>query len=314
MANLSAEQVRSIVQAILPGHRLVSSTRASASFTNDSIIIECSTPAGSRVRLAVKLLVDDPSSAPRSAVASYHALVMLRAHGVPAPEPIYLDETGGVLGAPGIVTRFVEGKQWSDRRDPAAWAATLARLLLKIHDISPKPDDRKKLLDGDHESMYFLREDEPERKAGHPLSDVIYDTVRAYRSSVPPVTTSLIHMDYWDGNVLWADGRVTAILDWDFASYGDPALDVAYFRMNMYLRGIREAADPFLECYEAESGAAVKNLGFWELAAAAHPLPNPVVWIPASREMGDAAATDERADTDFVEFVHDAVRRTHAGR
>jgi hypothetical protein len=43
-------------------------------------------------------------------------------------------------------------------------------------------------------------------------------------------------------------------------------------------------------------------------------MPNPVAWIPASREMGDAAATDERADTDFVEFVHDAVCRTHAGR
>lgn len=84
--------------------------------------------------------------------------------------------------------------------------------------------------------------------------------------------------------------------------------------MDMHLRGIREAADPFLECYEAESGAAVKNLGFWELAAAAHPLPNPVAWIPASREMGDAAATDERADTDFVKFVNDALRRTHAGR
>lgn len=93
MAILSTERVQSIIQTILPGHRLVSSTRAPASFTNDSIIIECSTPAGSPIRLSVKLLVDDPASAPRSAVASYHALVMLRAHGVPAPEPIYLDET-----------------------------------------------------------------------------------------------------------------------------------------------------------------------------------------------------------------------------
>jgi hypothetical protein len=29
--------------------------------------------------------------------------------------------------------------------------------------------------------------------------------------------------------------------------------------------------------------------------------------------MGDAAATDERAGTDFVEFVHDAKRRAYAG-
>lgn len=314
MANLSAEHVDSIVQAILPGHRLVSSERASASFTNDAIILECSTPAGNRIKLAVKLLVDEPVDAPRCAAASYHAMLLARAHGVPVPEPIYLDETGSVLGAPGIVTRFVEGKQWSDRLDPVAWAATFARILLKIHDINPGPEDRKLLLDGNHESMYFLRADQPKSKAGHPLSDVIYDTVTAYRPSVPQVTTSLVHLDYWPGNVLWHEGQVTAILDWDFASYGDPALDVAYFRMDMHLRGIKEAAEPFLECYEAESGTAVKNLGFWELAAAAHPLPNPVTWIPASREMGDDAANDERGETGFAEFVHDAVRRTHAGR
>ena len=82
----------------------------------------------------------------------------------------------------------------------------------------------------------------------------------------------------------------------------------------MYLRGIREAAEPFPECYEAESGAAVRDLGFWELAVAARPLPNPAGWIPASREMGDAAATDDRGGTDFVEFVHDAKLRAYAGR
>ncbi len=209
MANLSTEHVDSIVQAILPGHRLVSSTRASASFTNDAIILECSTPAGNRIRLAVKLLVDEPTDAPRLAAASYHAMLLARAHGVPVPEPVYLDTTGATLGAPGIVTLFVEGKQWSDRQDPVAWAATLARLLMRIHDINPGPEDRKILLDGNYESMYFLRDNQPKSKAGHPLSDVIYDTVRAYRTSIPQVTTSLVHLDYWPGNVLWRDGQVT---------------------------------------------------------------------------------------------------------
>ena len=212
------------------------------------------------------------------------------------------------------MTRFVEGRQESDRRDPEAWAATLARLLLKIHDISPSEKDRRHLFDGNHMCLFFLRGDEPERRAGHALSDVIYRTVRELSLSVSPVAASLVHMDYWHGNVLWRNGQVTAILDWDHASYGDPALDVSYFRMNMYLRGIKEAAEPFLECYEAESGAAVRDLGFWELAAAARPLPDPVAWVPASREMGDTAATDERAGTDFVEFVNDAKRRAYAGR
>ena len=314
MRNLSTEHAQRIVETVAPGHRLVSLSPAPASFTNDASILDCRTPAGSQLRLVAKLLVDEPVEAPQLAAASFHALRLVRAHGIPAPEPIYLDETGAVLGAPGIVTRFVEGRQETDRRDPVAWAAALARLLVRIHDISPSEKDRQHLFDGNHMALYILRGDEPERRAGHALADVIYDTVRELRSSVSPVATSLIHMDYWHGNVLWRDRQVTAILDWDHASYGDPVLDVSYFRMNMYLRGIREAAEPFLECYEAESGAAVRDLGFWELAAAARPLPDPVLWIPMSREMGDASSTDERAGTDFVEFVHDAKGRAHAGR
>ena len=44
--------------------------------------------------------------------------------------------------------------------------------------------------------------------------------------------------------------------------WGIPPLDVAYFRMDMHLRGIREAADIFLNRYEAGAGR-VQDLGFW---------------------------------------------------
>ena len=74
------------------------------------------------------------------------------------------------------------------------------------------------------------------------------------------------------------------------------------------------AADIFLQRYEEGSGTVVRDLGFWELAAAARPLPDPALWIPASRELGDAGATDERASTDYYEFVSDATRRAYSGR
>ena len=118
MHELTSERARSIVQTVAPGHELVSVTRARGSFTNDARILECRTPAGSGVRLVVKFLVDQPTYASRSAAAEFHALRLARAHGIPAPEPVYLDETGAVLGTPGIVTRFVEGRQVADPRDP----------------------------------------------------------------------------------------------------------------------------------------------------------------------------------------------------
>ena len=314
MHPLTTERAQAIVETVAPGHRVASVTPARGSFTNDARIFECRTPAGTRVRLVVKLLIDQPIYASRSAVAGFRGLQLARDHGVPAPEPIYMDETGSVLGAPGVVTRYVEGRQVADPRDPVEWAETLALLLLRIHEITPGDEDRRHLYDGNDQCLYFLRGDEPERMGTHPLSSDIFDAVRELRSSLAIVPAVLDHLDYWPGNVLWHEGRVSAVVDWDFASYGDPAHDVAFFRLNMYLRGIKEAADIFLRRYEEESGAAVQNLGFWELAAAAQALPNPVLWIPSSRDMGYAGATDERADTDYYEFVAEARRRAYAGR
>ena len=81
----------------------------------------------------------------------------------------------------------------------------------------------------------------------------------------------------------------------------------------MYLRGIKEAADVFLEYFEAARGPVV-NLGFWELACAARPLPDPAAWVPESREMGGLGAADDRAEADYYEFVGEAMGRAMEGR
>ena len=266
------------------------------------------------MRLAVKFLVDNPEYAGRSAKAQFHALELAREHGVPAPEPLLLDETGEVFGVPGVVTRFVDGRQVANPLDPLKWAQELAQLLVRIHAIRPGDRSREHLFDGNHQVLYFLRGDRPRTSAEHPLSADIFQAVRDLQSAVVEVPSVLVHMDYWPGNVLWHEDRISAVLDWDFGAYRDPAIDVAFFRMNMYLRGIKEAADIFLRSYEETSGMVVRNLGFMELTAAAQPLPDPALWIPASREMGDSEATDERAATDYYEFVSGALCRAYTGR
>ena len=301
-------RARLILDAAAPGHRLLSITPATAAFTNAVHVLDTVSPRGHRLRLVVKRMIDDPD--PQRATADFHGLHIARKHGIPAPEPVLLDATGEVLGTPGIVTTFVRGEQVANPENPIEWARDLADLLLRIHDTSPDADERQHIYNGNDLGLYFLTGRWPKRMSGHPLSDTIYGAIRELRPHIRKVPPVLLHMDYWPGNVLWLDGCVSAVLDWDAAAYGDPALDVGYFRMNMYLRGIKEAADPFLRYYEAASGP-VRNLGFWELACAARPLPDPAAWIPASRQMGDLSATDNRASSDYYEFVADAIQRAH---
>ena len=304
-------RARLVVDTVAPGHRLISITPAAAAFTNAVHVLDTVSSGGQRRRFVVKRMTYEPD--PERATTDYCGLRIARRHGIPAPEPVLLDATGDLLGEPGIVTTFVPGGQIANPENTDEWARDLADLLLRIHDVSPDANERQSIYDGNDLGLYFLTGHWPEAMSGHPLSDTIYSAIRELRFDIRKVPPVFLHMDYWPGNVLWLDGRVSAVLDWDAAAYGDPALDVGYFRMNMYLRGIKEAADIFLEHYEAARGP-VRNLGFWELACATRPLPDPAAWIPSSRQMGDLGATDDRADTDYYEFVEDAMWRARDGR
>ena len=311
MHELTVDRAQSIVRRAIPGHELVSVKPTPGSFTNDARILECRTPAGTLERLVVKFLIDEPEEASRCAAAGFRALGLAQAHGVRVPEPIFVDEVGDALGVPGIVTRFVEGRQVWNPRDTAMWAKGLARLLLKIHAIRPDYEDQRHLFNGLDEGLHMLRDDWSQRKIGHPLSVEILGALRELRSTIMPVRSVLIHMDYWHGNVLWHEDGVSAVVDWDFASYGDPAIDVAYFRLNQYLRGTKSAADLFLKFYEEGSGESLRNLGFWELAAAARPLPQPTLWVRQIRKVAGITATDEQASSDYHEFVASALKRAY---
>ena len=90
---------------------------------------------------------------------------------------------------------------------------------------------------------------------------------------VPPV---LCHHDFRTGNYLLDGARLTGILDWEFAGWGDPHEDIGWFcskgwrfaRLDREAGGIADRA-PFYRGYENESGAVIDPLRvhFWEVLA-----------------------------------------------
>jgi aminoglycoside phosphotransferase (APT) family kinase protein len=43
----------------------------------------------------------------------------------------------------------------------------------------------------------------------------------------------VLHGDYWPGNVLWRDGRLAGVVDWEDALFGDPLADLAVTRLEI---------------------------------------------------------------------------------
>ncbi|MBC7879180.1 MAG: phosphotransferase [Anaerolineales bacterium] len=285
--DLTEQIAQNLLNIIAPDSLLTSITVPDGSFSNYTHIVSAKLKDGSPYQIVVRRYkVFGDYDRAEKARREFKTFQLLNQHQVPAPEVLYLDETGGVLGIPGIVTRFVEGKLIMDApSNPLDWARKLAKTLAKIHSIPCKEEEQKFLLRGNEEATWFLKYDAPpkymqEYPGGADLWHLMKNLYTKIQADVPV----LLHIDYWSGNILWDENEISAVIDWEEAAYGDPAVDVAYARMNMILMGLPNAADEFLQVYEAETGRKVENLGFWELAAAIRPMTDPADWKVTNTE------------------------------
>jgi aminoglycoside phosphotransferase (APT) family kinase protein len=198
------------------------------------------------------------------------------------PAPVLSCADRAVIGAAFHLTAFVAGSA-----DPAALvgsgphealAERLGRELGRLHRIRPPLP------------LAFL---------GAPPADVAVARLADYRArldamgesrpvaewamrrlarpapkSLPPV---LSHGDFRTGNFLVAAGRLAAVLDWEFAGWGDPDEDLGWFCSRCWRFGAdeREAGGiapraAVLRGYEGETGRVVEpdRLRYWEAMAA----------------------------------------------
>jgi aminoglycoside phosphotransferase (APT) family kinase protein len=92
----------------------------------------------------------------------------------------------------------------------------------------------------------------------------------------PPANEAcLIHRDYHPGNTLWSRGRLVGVVDWNFASWGSPSVDLGHMRVNLATDLGPAWADEFLAAYRALTG--FEHHPWWDLAAMVDVLPE---WDP----------------------------------
>jgi aminoglycoside phosphotransferase (APT) family kinase protein len=296
----SEETIHALLQEMAPGSTLQAVGALPGSYSNFTHLIDARSADGSDFRIVVRRYqVFGNYDRGEKARREFKTFKLLQRNGIPSPQPLYLDERGAVLGIPGIVTSYVPGTQIESPSDPMTWARALASMLAKIHAVPCDIETADFLLDADAEATWFLRSNTvPEYMETHPDGAAVWHIARDLLPKLQPVQPTLVHIDYWSGNVLWDQGRITAVIDWEEAAYGDPAIDVAYCRMDIFLRGLDHVADEFLDTYERDRGQRVENLGFWELAAAARPMFHSQGWI-----------TESPAKEAFRSFIADARRR-----
>jgi aminoglycoside phosphotransferase (APT) family kinase protein len=296
--------IRALLQEIVPGNTLTAIHATEAGHHNVVHILETYAPGAEQMYFVLKRYINDKNLAQKARL-EFKTLAWLQSNGASVPKPLYLDEVGALFGTPAVVTSFVPGehlRRATDHpADPLTWVREVAATLAQIHSVPWTATAKDFLPPVDPNLLWFLRAGVvPDYMNVQPNGALAWEAVRDQLPRREAVPATFIHTDYYPGNILWDQGRITAVIDWEEASFGDAAADVAYCRMDMFLTGMHQAADEFLRLYEAATGRPLANLGFWEFAAAARPM-----FHPSAKQITESPARER-----LQQFISDAKRRT----
>ncbi len=268
--------------------RLGTVVRLSGGAIQDNLGLELEVEGGPRAgRHALVLRRDAPSTVAvsRSRLEEYALLVAAHRAGVPVPEPWCACPDPAVLGGPFYLMARVAGEARGARlvKDPAVLArgedlvAELGRVLAGIHALRPPLPDLPFLEPPSDPLAARIAELRAHLdRLGEPQPVLEWGLRLLERARPGSGELCLVHGDFRTGNLMLREGRLVAVLDWEFACLSDPLEDLGWMLAKCWRFGAVEREcgglgprEPFLAAYEAASGRRVDRrvVRFFELLA-----------------------------------------------
>ena len=243
-------------------------------------------PSAGRHEVVVRMDAPSAVAFSHSRMREFALLRVAFEAGVTVPEPLWVCAHDGVLGRPFFVMRRVLGIAAGHRlvriertsEQARALTVQLAEQLARIHAIRPTVRTLDFLdIPDETPALAAVR---AYRVALDALGDASPGLEWALRwlelSAPPPGDLVLCHQDFRTGNLMVDDHRLTGVLDWEFACWGDPISDVAWLcahcwrfgRDDRPVGGIGQRDDLY-EAYSAASGRRVESarVRYWEVMA-----------------------------------------------
>ncbi|MGQ9367248.1 phosphotransferase family protein [Azospirillum sp. ST 5-10] len=212
----------------------------------------------------------------------FRVLCAARDAGVAVPEPLFACDDGTVLGSPFYVMRRAAGtaagrlvvNAEAPQRD---LARELGRQLGRLHGVRPDDDGLDLPVPHGPPALEAVRAFRAWIGVEADRDPVLAWGLRWLQLHAPAAgEVVLCHRDYRTGNYLVEDGRLIAILDWEFAGWSDPMEDLGWFcarswrfgRLEREAGGLADRAD-FYAGYEETAGRSVDpaRVAYWEAAA-----------------------------------------------
>lgn len=261
------EDFSQLVQKIHPQGKLIGTWPLEGGVSAQTTALEVQWPDGTTQKLVVRQHGErDLRRNPHVAEDEFTLLKYLSSKGLAVPKPYFADSSDQILSSPFVVVEFVQGITEFEPEDLDAYVTQFTTHLANIHQVDCSQLDLSKS---------FRQVQRYEEKIQHQpkkFDDAIEEgRVRDILKSNWPWTqtneTALLHGDFWPGNLLWRDGQLAAVIDWEDAHFGDPLSDVAISRAELAIFFGVSAMERFTEKYQSIHPLDLANLPYWDLYA-----------------------------------------------
>ena len=193
---------------------------------------------------------------PQIARDEFRLLEILNEAGLPVPDALYLSEAHE---PPFLITSFAEGSTGIGDKPIPAFCHALADILDTIHSTGLGKFDLSFLPDIKNAIAGQLDARSPEQR----------QIQAEMRQALPRVEFNapvLLHGDFWPGNLLWKDGALSAIIDWEDAALGDPLADLGKSRLEiLWAYGAAEMNAYTARYLQLNGKLNAAALPFWDL-------------------------------------------------
>ncbi|HEY6724939.1 MAG TPA: phosphotransferase [Polyangiaceae bacterium] len=264
-----------ILEYGFPGCRIDRVSELEGGVSARAVVVDLVLAGSTFRRVVVRRPRRGTAEATRGALRAEFALLgWCRRVGVPAPQPYFVDERRGA-----IVLEYIEGEVELSFSGLESRISQMAEQLARLHQFPVGSElsfleSRSTSAERDiHESPLALDASLNEAELRSRLR-----RLWPWAQHNPEV---LLHGDYWPGNLLWREGKLVAVLDWEEPAVGDPLADLAIARLDVLWAFGEAAMQRLTECYRAVSRIEWSQLPHWDLWAALRPMSRLARWAPA---------------------------------